>query len=194
MIENDSLATEDNLPVVVYAGEWETPETQYLRTLRWLIWLYFWLLIFEGVLRKWLVPSLSAPLLIVRDPVVLLIYLQALRCRRFPMNGPILVGGILVAAFILMALTQILVGVGGGPTVALYGLRTDFLHFPLIFVIPRVFSYRDAIKFGKWVLLLSIPMAMLMVMQYQAPTGSWLNAATKADGQQLSYVIGKVRP
>jgi hypothetical protein len=37
-------------------------------------------------------------------------------------------------------------------------------------------------------------MTMLMVMQYQAPSGSWLNAATKADAVQLSYVLGKVRP
>ncbi len=31
------------------------------------IWLYFFLLLFEGALRKWVLPSLSAPLLIVRD-------------------------------------------------------------------------------------------------------------------------------
>jgi hypothetical protein len=194
MIENNSRATDGSFPVVLDAGAWDTAETRYLRTLRRLIWLYFWLLIFEGALRKWVVPSLSAPLLVVRDPVVLLIYLQALRCRRFPMNGSVLVGGILVGAFILMALTQILAGVGGGAIVAVYGLRTDFLHLPLIFLIPRAFSYEDVIKLGKWVLLLSIPMTMLMVMQYQAPSGSWLNAATKADAVQLSYVLGKVRP
>jgi hypothetical protein len=194
MIEDNSPAAEANFQAAFEAGAWDTSESPLLRTLRRLIWLYFWLLIFEGAMRKWLVPSLSAPLLVVRDPVVLLIYLQALRCRRFPMNGSILVGGILVAGFILMALAQILAGVGGGPIVAVYGLRTDFLHLPLIFVIPRVFSYFDVIKLGKWVLLLSIPMTILMVMQYQAPAGSWLNAATKADAQQLSYVLGKVRP
>ena len=36
-----------------------------------LIWIYFWLLIFEGALRKWFLPSLSSPLLLVRDPVAL---------------------------------------------------------------------------------------------------------------------------
>jgi hypothetical protein len=29
---------------------------------------YFWLLIFEGALRKWVVPGLSDPLLLARDP------------------------------------------------------------------------------------------------------------------------------
>jgi deoxyadenosine/deoxycytidine kinase len=39
--------------------------------------LYFGLLLVEGALRKWLLPQLSDPLLVIRDPVVLLIYLQA---------------------------------------------------------------------------------------------------------------------
>ena len=51
--------------------------------LRRMIWRYFVLLIGEGALRKWILPSLGAPLLVIRDPLVLLIYLQAVRCRRF---------------------------------------------------------------------------------------------------------------
>jgi hypothetical protein len=42
-----------------------------VKRLRQLLWLYFWLLIFEGALRKWLLPGLSTPLLLVRDPVAL---------------------------------------------------------------------------------------------------------------------------
>jgi len=34
-----------------------------LRQLRWMIWAYFWLLLVEGALRKWIVPQLSNPLL-----------------------------------------------------------------------------------------------------------------------------------
>ena len=40
--------------------------------IRQLLWIYFWLLIFEGALRKWILPGLSNPLLLVRDPVALL--------------------------------------------------------------------------------------------------------------------------
>src|SRR5258708_2827447 len=43
------------------------------KSIRRLIWLYFWLLIFEGALRKWVVPSLSSVLLLARDPVVIAI-------------------------------------------------------------------------------------------------------------------------
>jgi hypothetical protein len=58
-------------------------EEKRLIGLRRMIWRYFVMLIGEGALWKWIVPSLGAPLLVSRDPLVLLIYLQAVRCRRF---------------------------------------------------------------------------------------------------------------
>ena len=51
-----------------------------------MIWVYFWLLLGEGALRKWIFPSLSGPLLIVRDPVLLAIYAMALAQGVFPLN------------------------------------------------------------------------------------------------------------
>jgi hypothetical protein len=167
---------------------------EHLTALRRLIWLYFALLIAEGALRKWAVPSLSAPLLIIRDPLVLLIYIQAARCRRFPVSGPILVCFLLFSGFLLLALFQMIAGIGGGPVVAAYGLRTDFLHLPLIFIIPQVFSYADVLKVGKWVLRLSMPMAALMVWQFLSPPGSWINAGTIAGAGQLAFALGKIRP
>ena len=109
---------------------------KYERRLLWLkrwIWVYFWLLIFEGVLRKWVVPSLSGPLLLVRDPVAVMIYIQAYRCRKFSMKTmwPF---ALLAAGLFLLASTQIVVGIDTIP-IALYGLRSYLLHLPLIFVI-----------------------------------------------------------
>src|SRR5882724_8858159 len=169
-------------------------EEQGVVALRRLIWLYFWLLIFEGALRKWIVPSLSTPLLIVRDPLVILIYLQAIRCKRFPLDGIMLGYFTLLVGFVLLALTQIISGIGGGAIVAAYGLRTNFLHLPLMFVIPQVFSYRDVLKLGKWILILSISMTALMVVQFESSAGSWINAATRSDVQQIEFAMGKVRP
>ena len=165
-----------------------------LTVLRRMIWLYFILLIAEGALRKWALPSLSTPLLVIRDPLVLLIYVQALRSRRFPINGPVVAYFLLVTSFILLALFQMIGGIGGGPVIAAYGLRTNFLHLPLIFVIPQVFSHADVIKLGKWVLMLSVPMAGLMIWQYMSPPDSWINAATSADVQQITFALGKIRP
>ena len=49
--------------------------------LRTLAWIYVVLLIFEGSLRKWIVPALDTPLLIIRDPLVIWIYYQAWQSR-----------------------------------------------------------------------------------------------------------------
>src|SRR5438874_6949716 len=57
-----------------------------VRNIRRLLWLYILLLVTEGALRKWVVPQLSNPLLLVRDPIVLLVYLLALRARIWPRN------------------------------------------------------------------------------------------------------------
>ena len=46
-----------------------------------LIWLYFFLLIFEGTFRKWILPQFSDVLLVVRDPVVLAIYFLVIKAR-----------------------------------------------------------------------------------------------------------------
>ena len=73
----------------------ESREEKALRQIRRLIWLYFWLLLFEGALRKWVLPQLSNPLLIIRDPVVLLIYLLAIRARVFPRNAWMLSLGVI---------------------------------------------------------------------------------------------------
>src|SRR3984893_17277631 len=85
------------------SGRLSSAQGRQLTALRRLIWLYFWVLIFEGALRKWIVPSLSHPLLIIRDPLVLLIYLQAGRWRRFLVDGPVLAYFTLLACFILLS-------------------------------------------------------------------------------------------
>src|SRR5205807_4342781 len=67
-----------------------TPVADYsatLQNIRRLIYLYLFLLIIEGALRKWIVPQFSNPLLLVRDPVVLMIYLLAWRAHIFPRNA-----------------------------------------------------------------------------------------------------------
>src|SRR5207253_8541176 len=67
-----------------------TPVADYsatLQNIRRLIYLYLFLLIIEGALRKWIVPQFSNPLLLVRDPVVVAIYFLAWRARVFSRNA-----------------------------------------------------------------------------------------------------------
>jgi hypothetical protein len=163
--------------------------------LRWLkrwIWLYFWLLIFEGSLRKWALPSLSAPLLLVRDPVVLIVYLQAFRCRKLSMRSmwPV---ALLALVMILLACAQVVTGVNT-PSIAAYGLRSYLLHVPLVFLLADVLSERDVHAFGRWLMLLMIPMAVLVLFQYKAPASAWVNAGAGEGAAQISSAGSHIRP
>src|SRR5450432_2166737 len=73
---------------------------------RWL-WIYFWLLIFEGALRKWTFASASNIFLVVRDPVVLIIYFKALQQRVFPFNVGLLLIGLLAIAGLALGTMQV---------------------------------------------------------------------------------------
>ncbi len=59
----------------------------------------------------------------------------------------------------------------------------------------KVFNKDDSLKIGKWILLLSLPMAVLMVFQFNAPPDAFINrTAGMGEGQQLSSAMGRIRP
>ena len=152
-----------------------------LRQIRFLIWTYLILLIFEGTLRKWIVPQLSNPILLIRDPVVVLIYLWALRAHIFPHNLYMVVLGIVA---VLSLFVSIVVLLDYFPLtlileVTLYGFRSNFLHLPLIFIMPKVFDEEDVKKIGWFILMLMIPMSLLMVAQFKASPDSFINRRSR---------------
>lgn len=159
-----------------------------LKLLRRMIWVYFWLLIFEGSLRKWVVPGLATPLLVVRDPVVIFIYFLALQKGVFPFNGVINFTLIVGALGLLASLTT-----PAPLAVTLFGWRCDFLHVPLMFVIPAVFRVSDVKRLGYWLLVLAIPMGILVILQSRADVHSWLNRGAGEGSGQLELGSGKVR-
>src|SRR5262245_27144640 len=57
----------------------------------------FWVLVFEGALRKWVAPQFSQFIFFIRDPLVLLVYWYALRASVFRSGGPFLQIGLLLA-------------------------------------------------------------------------------------------------
>ena len=153
--------------------------------IRKLVWIYFILLMVEGALRKWLLKGLSEPLLIIRDPIVLLIYFQAYNSGLFPINSRIrfLVGLGMVS--IPLAI------VGGSLNIApiLYGIRTNCLHFPLIFIVPRVFNYQDVIKIGRVILWLAPIMTFVVINQFQAGRDYLWNVAAGGRGHHRYGIL-----
>jgi hypothetical protein len=172
------------------SAEAEIPSQATVRAIRLFLWLYILLLLAEGALRKWFLPHLSGPLLVVRDPVLLAMYAMALAQGIFPLNR--FVGVTIVLAGLSFFCSLCVFGHIG---VILYGVRTNFLHLPLIFLIPKVFKREDVIRLANWFLLLLIPMTLLVAWQFISPPGARINATAGGDlGGQLLATGSHIRP
>ena len=156
--------------------------TDPLRSLRWLIWTYFWLLLFEGALRKWALPSLANPLLIIRDPVLIAIYALAFTRGVFPMNKFVI--ALAVVGIFCLVTTMFAPYFSLG--VHIFGFRCDFLHLPLIYVMGRVFDLDTVRRVGLCVLLVALPMTALVVMQFRSAPDAFLNAGAGVDAADPS--------
>ena len=111
------------------------------------IWIYIFLLIFEGALRKWFLPGLATPLLLVRDPIAIWLTMAGLQ-KGWLKNGYVQV--MMIVCTISLLLT-ILVG-HHNFFVAFFGWRIYVFHFPMIFVMGKVLTRNDLIKMGRFIL------------------------------------------
>jgi hypothetical protein len=163
-----------------------------LRFIKWGIWSYYFLLIFEGALRKWFLPGLSAPLLIVRDPVAIILIMMALFKGVFPKSPYVVVMG--AVTLISMAMTR-MVG-HGNDFVMLFGARLFLIHFPLIFIIGTVFERKDVINMGIVTLCIVIPMTVLVALQFYSPQSAWVNRGVGGDeeGAGFTGALDYMRP
>ena len=55
------------------------------------------------------------------------------------------------------------------------------LQFPLIFAIGKIFDREDVIKMGKAMLWLSLPMTVLICVQFYSPQSAWVNRGLGGD-------------
>jgi hypothetical protein len=187
-IENDN--TSHGIHKQVSAINWDKITGR--RLLKNGIWVYFFLLIFEGALRKWVFPGLATPLLVVRDPVALWLFFTAWKYDELPSSSSVL-GMIFIA---VLAIGAALTVGHGNLVVAIYGARILLIHFPLIFLIGRVFDRDDVIKMAKAMLIIAIPMFVLIALQFYSPQGSLINRGVGGDvqGGGFSGSLGYFRP
>jgi len=159
--------------------------------LRWLGYAYLLLLIFEGALRKWFLPSLSEPLLLAREPVVLAAYAIAIHTQRFPLNRYLLAG---LALMVFWFAITFIAG-HGNPFVAAFGIRANYLHFPFAFIMGAVFDREDVIRIGRWWLIGSIGMTFVIAAQFYSPQSAWINQGVGGtEGAGFGATLGRYRP
>lgn len=164
----------------------EGPYTLYKKA----IWLYIILLIFEGALRKWVLPSLATPLLLVRDPIAIWLTITGLQ-KGWIKSGYAKI--MMIIASISFMLTLV---IGHHNLfVALFGWRIYFFHFPMIFVMGKVLSRTDLLKIGQFILWISIPMTILIFIQFHSSQTAWVNIGVGGEGTAgFSGAMGHMRP
>lgn len=162
------------------------------KNLKLAIWLYFFLLLFEGALRKWFLPGLATPLLVVRDPIAIWVLFKATQKGLLAFNGYVL---FMTLTSIVSFIATLLFG-HQNYYVALYGLRILLIHFPFMFVIGRVFVREDIIKMGRILIYISIPMLVLIALQFYSPQSAWVNRGVGGDlaGAGFSGALDYFRP
>jgi hypothetical protein len=159
-----------------------------------LIQLYVVLLVVEGALRKWFLPSLSDPLLLVRDPVAIAICVLGYRSKNLVFDGYIRSLFLLLAGFVAIGALQLINGIGGSPLVIGYGLRTYLLHLPVAFVMARVLNPIDIRRILMAFLWMALPMAVLMAVQFESSPRAWVNLGVSGHRGQIFAAPGHIRP
>ncbi len=184
-IDSDSLHTS-------YASTYDVnKESAVISLLKKGVWAYFLLLIFEGAIRKWVLPGLSDLFLIIRDPLVFAMLVYAWKKNILPNNIFIVWMTIIgvVAIFTALFLGH------GNLFVSIFGARILLLHFPFIFLIGKLLNHDDVVKIGKVVVWISIPMAVLISLQFYSPQSAWVNRAVGGGfGSAFGGSMGYFRP
>jgi hypothetical protein len=165
-----------------------------LKRVRNLIFTYYILLLIEGALRKWVLPQLSGPLYFVKDPVLVWMYVEALKFGFFPKNKLIQFTLYLTYFLFVYIFIQILIG-NANVVIAIIGLRNYFLYIPLAFLIYALFGKDEILKLAKITLWLSIPMAILVAIQFNSPATAFVNRNVGLNsGIGFGFVDNLVRP
>lgn len=148
-----------------------------------LVFAIYLLAIFEGSLRKWLLPEYGAWLYFVRDPVLVLAYATAWRHGLWPKGGWLAAMLALAGAGALLVVGQAASGGHGEERLllAVHGFRSYFLYPPLALVVAAQFRRDDLARLYRLTLWLALPVAVLVVLQFFAPPSSALNVGSATD-------------
>lgn len=146
-----------------------------------LVFVVYWLLIFEGALRKWVLPQFNQIIFFIRDPFVLTIYWLAWKHKLWPRKSLLLVVGVFLAYLSAILLCLQVMLAEHSFVFGFYGWRNYFLYIPLAFIIGSQFDRDDLNRLLKQTLIISIPIAILVVFQSLAPPYAVINRGISAD-------------
>lgn len=155
-----------------------------------LVFVIYWLVIFEGAIRKWLLPNFSSLIYFIEDPFILLTYFLSLKFGIFPKRNALTIFSFAVfITFIVLVVMQTLF-LQTHPLVTAFGMRTYFWCIPLALLIGELFRGEDLARLVRETLLVSIPLALLVIVQFKSPPNAWVNKYLVPDYEPV--LVGEV--
>lgn len=147
-------------------------------------------LLLKGGLRKWFLPSLATPLLVIRDPIAIWLVIVGLQKGWLDF--------LYVKAMMIVCTLSFVLSLLFGHhnlLVALFGWRIYFFHFPMIFIIGQMLTRDDIFRICRFFLYISIPMTVLIVVQFYSPPTAWVNIGIGGEGTAgFSGALNYMRP
>ena len=152
--------------------------------------LFLLLLIYDGALRKWVLPSAEQILFVAKDALLLGLLVYAVLNRPRQPNASMQPAAralfLLYAAWVLLEsgnlnLPSVLVGI--------WGLKAHLLYASLILLLPLAFANLDdvlrwLVKIYPWVV---VPVCALAFLQLVSPADSFINQSLKGGTEGQAY-------
>jgi hypothetical protein len=152
--------------------------------------LFLLLLIYDGALRKWVLPSAEQLLFIAKDALLfgLLVYAALNRARQRNASIPPAARALflLYAAWVLLESGNLNLP---NPLVGIWGIKAHLLYASLILLIPMAFANLDSalrwlVKIYPWVVA---PVCVLAFVQLASPANSFINQQVKGGMEMIAY-------
>lgn len=127
-------------------------------------------LIAEGAIRKWFLPSASELVYFYKDVLmgaIVVGYLTEKRKSPFLIKRELKFFYATLLAFALYAVASVANPALPHPLVGLLGVKAYLLYVPLAFLVPRMFTSKEKlVAFLKWYLVIALAVAALGMMQF----------------------------
>lgn len=144
--------------------------------------------LFEGAIRKWLMPGAQELAYFLKDIFLFGAYLKFmispdLDVRSYKLNLPVMLLCVLGALLFPPALNTNI----GSLLLAFYGVKIYLYYVPLVFMMPYLFRNKDEmVRQLTWFAMLAIPICILGVLQFRAGAASPLNVYAQSSAEGIS--------
>lgn len=153
---------------------------------------FTFLLIFEGVFRKWLLPQFSNVFLLIRDPFAAYVLYYGIK---YNLIGDKLAKNMMTLGIICFF--SALIFCHHNLLVALYGFRITFIYFPFMYICGNVLTKEDLLYIAKRLVLLMLIMVPVTILQFNSSQSSFINRGVGGDENGSGFsggALGKYRP